>query len=95
MFVSEAAIAYDVVLIDTPPILAVTDAALIARQASINLVVIRAGQNTRRELSQTLKRSAWGGAKVHGAVLNDVPCNGAGRGYSYRYEYRTDRDEDG
>jgi tyrosine-protein kinase Etk/Wzc len=93
LFVEAAAADYDVVVIDTPPILAVADAALIARLAGVNLVVIRAGRNTRRELVQSLKRSAWGGAKVHGLVLNDVPCNGAGRGYSYQYEYRTDREE--
>ncbi len=91
-FVAEVADAYDVVLVDAPPILAVTDAALIARHATVNLLVVRAKLHTMREISQALKGPAWGGVRVHGIVLNDVITDRAGAGkYSYRYEYRTDR----
>lgn len=81
---------YDVVLVDTPPILAVTDAALVARHAGVNLLVLKAGVHPMREVQHALRSLARGGIRVQGLVLNDVRIE---RGilkkgaYHYQYEY--------
>ncbi len=80
---------YDLVVIDTAPILPVTDAALIGRFAGTTLLVLRAGAHPVREILQSVKRLAQNGVSVNGAVFNDV--SGAGARYSrYGYQYRYD-----
>jgi tyrosine-protein kinase Etk/Wzc len=84
---------YDVVIVDTPPILAVADSALIARHAGVNLLVLRAGKHPLDEISLAVKRFEQGGAQVSGVVLNDMPLvrGRYGKGGRYqRYEYRSD-----
>jgi tyrosine-protein kinase Etk/Wzc len=83
---------YDFVILDTPPILAVTDTALIARIAAVNLLVLRAGRHPISEITATVKRLAQVGAKVQGAVLNDMPLTERRYGriaHYYQYEYRS------
>ncbi len=63
---------YGVVVIDTPPILSVTDCALVGRHTGVNLLVVRAGERTAREIDLAVKRLVQNGATVDGAVLNDV-----------------------
>lgn len=86
--VAELAAAYDLVLIDTPPILAVTDAALAAAHASVALCVLRAGSHPLREISAALRRFAHGGVRIDGFVLNGIDLDrGLGAGSSYHYQY--------
>ncbi|MFL5350077.1 MAG: polysaccharide biosynthesis tyrosine autokinase [Hyalangium sp.] len=82
---------YDVVLIDTPPILAVTDAALVGRHAGVNLAVVRAGLHPMREIAAAVHRLEESGVSVHGVIFNGVPRSAAGRVVSgiYQYEYPT------
>ncbi len=83
---------YGFVMIDTPPVLAVTDAAIVARLAGVNLLVLRAGQHPIREIVLTVKRLTHSGAKVQGTVLNDVPVVRGRYGKYGRYqsyEYRS------
>ena len=47
---------YDHIIIDSPPVLAVTDACIIGRMASATLMVVKAGQHPLRELQQSVKR---------------------------------------
>ena len=85
---------YDLVVIDTPPILAVTDGALISRLAGVTLMVLRAGQHPMREVMLALKRFAQNGVRPAGLVLNDVTrsaIGGYGYGYHYQYDYRGTR----
>jgi tyrosine-protein kinase Etk/Wzc len=85
----ELASRYDLVLVDTAPILPVTDAAVIGRIAATTLLVLRAGAHPVREILLSVKRLAQNGARVHAAVFNDV--SGAGARYSkYAYQYRYD-----
>lgn len=78
----------DVVLVDTPPILAVTDAALVGRHAGVNLLVLKASAHPPREIQAALRQLARGGVRVNGLVLNDVHAErGIGR-YSYHYQYK-------
>jgi tyrosine-protein kinase Etk/Wzc len=81
---------YDLVVVDTPPILAVTDAAIVGRLAGVTLVVLRAGEHHVREVTLALKRFAQSGVRVAGFVLNDLTRLAAGSsyGYGYQYDYR-------
>jgi tyrosine-protein kinase Etk/Wzc len=86
---SELAARHDVVLVDTPPILAVTDAALVARQAGVNLFVLRAGKHPMREISAALRQFGRNGVRVQGLVMNAVRLDrGLGRRNAYHYQYR-------
>ena len=84
---------YDLVLIDTPPTLAVTDSTIVARIASINFLVVRYGLHPMREIEETIKRFQRAGVKPKGFVFNDIPRSarvyGYGKyGYHYQYEYK-------
>jgi tyrosine-protein kinase Etk/Wzc len=83
---AEASKRYDVVVVDTPAVLAVTDPALVARHAGLNLLVLRAGEHPVEEIALSVKRLSQNGALVGGAILNDVRPGRHGR--YHRYEYR-------
>lgn len=80
---------YDCVIVDTPPVLAVTDACIVGRMAGINFVVLRSGKHPMREIELTIKRLYQNGINVNGFVFNDIPLKSAGYGshYSYHYQY--------
>lgn len=77
----------DVVLIDCPPVLPVTDAAILAGRVDATLVVVTATETHRRRLQQALETLAQVGAPLSGLVLNAARAE-AGYGYAYRYGYR-------
>ncbi|HZZ86323.1 MAG TPA: polysaccharide biosynthesis tyrosine autokinase [Anaeromyxobacteraceae bacterium] len=79
---------YDAVVLDTPPILAVTDAAIVGRLAAVTLLVLRAGQHPVREITAAVKRFVQGGVQPTGLVFNDVTRLGQGYGYGYGYHYQ-------
>lgn len=80
---------YDLVIIDSPPILAATDAAIIGRLANATFMVIKAGLHTKRELEQSIKRFYQSGTKIKGIVFNGIPEISSRYGYSYsRYVYQ-------
>jgi len=87
---------YDVVIIDTPPLLAVTDAAIVGREAAISLIVTRFAVNPAKEIELTIRRFAQNGIELKGAVFNGVEKRAAsyygngGYGY-YSYEYASDK----
>ncbi|CAN7649691.1 polysaccharide biosynthesis tyrosine autokinase [Trinickia sp. LjRoot230] len=64
---------YDVILVDTPPLLAVTDAAIIASHAGTSFVVLRSGMHAEADISDALKRLAAAGAQAQGGIFNAVP----------------------
>ncbi len=82
---------YDIVIIDTPPVLAVTDALLIARAAATTLLVARFGKTSVKEIETSLKRMERMNVKVNGVILNDIVKSAAlyyNSGYSaYDYGY--------
>jgi tyrosine-protein kinase Etk/Wzc len=75
---------YDLVIVDTPPILAVTDAALVAAHAGSNLLVTRFGVNQAKEIALTVQRFEQNGVQVKGAIFNAVEKRATGY-YSYGY----------
>lgn len=83
---------YDLVLIDTPPILAVTDAAVVGRLAGTTLMVARYAVNTLKEVETSLSRFEQNGIEVKGVILNSIFRRATGYqdyGY-YEYEYKSD-----
>ncbi|VVP60447.1 Tyrosine-protein kinase wzc [Pseudomonas fluorescens] len=86
---------YDLVIIDTPPILAVTDAALVGRQAGTSLIVTRFGVNAAKEILVTKRRFEQNGIVIKGAIFNAVERKASAYGYGnysyYQYEYASDK----
>lgn len=76
----------DVVLIDCPPILPVTDAAVLANRVDGTLLVAAAGKTTRRELHRAQEVLRQVDARLIGTVLNGVSGDAA-YSYSYGYQY--------
>lgn len=77
---------FDVVILDAPPLLPVTDAALLSAQADGVLVVVRHGKTTKDQLRHALERVEQVDAKCVGVVVNLAPSK-KGRGYGYGYGY--------
>ncbi|MEW6765785.1 MAG: polysaccharide biosynthesis tyrosine autokinase [Pseudomonadota bacterium] len=93
-FLKKASEMYDLVLIDTPPILAVTDAAIIGKLAGTAMIVTRFAQNPIKEIEATLRRFEQNGIVIKGAILNAVERRAARyygyEGYDYyQYEYKS------
>lgn len=84
---------YDIVVLDTPPILAVTDAAIIGNYVGTTLLVARFELNTAKEIEVSVKRFEQAGVTVKGCILNGFVKKassyyGYGYGYShYGYSY--------
>ncbi|GLQ97640.1 polysaccharide biosynthesis tyrosine autokinase [Dyella mobilis] len=75
---------YDLIIIDTPPILAVTDAAIIGNHSGTGLLVARFGVNQPRELDLAKQRFEQNGVVIKGAIFNAVEKRSTGY-YSYAY----------
>ncbi|NML30807.1 polysaccharide biosynthesis tyrosine autokinase [Paraburkholderia antibiotica] len=78
---------YDLVIIDTPPVLAVTDPTLVGRYAATTLLVVRHGRQPLSEIIETAKRLRNGGVGLRGVLLTDVPQEGAFLGSGYQGGY--------
>jgi len=77
---------FDLVLVDSPPVLPVTDAMILAGCADTTLIVAAAGQTRRAQLHRTAERFAQAKAPVAGIVLNEVSKeDGYYGGYGYGY----------
>ncbi|WP_104505701.1 polysaccharide biosynthesis tyrosine autokinase [Acinetobacter indicus] len=87
---------YDHILIDTPPILAVTDGIIISQHAGVNLVIARYAKTQMKELELTINRFEQAGVNVNGIILNDIQRSSAGYGYGYNYSYayKANKDND-
>lgn len=77
-----------VVLIDAPPLLPVTDAAILTRIADGAIVVVRAGRTTQEELTRAVGNLRRVKGNVFGAILNGAPTSGVGS-YSYYGSYQS------
>lgn len=83
---------YDLVILDTPPILAVTDAAIIGHYAGTTLLVARFELNTVKEMDVAFKRFEQSGIVAKGCILNGIVKKASsyyGYGYNhYGYSYK-------
>ncbi|HEC2597209.1 polysaccharide biosynthesis tyrosine autokinase [Raoultella ornithinolytica] len=77
---------YDIVVLDTPPILAVTDAAVIGHYAGTTLLVARFDLNTAKEIDVSIRRFEQSGVTIKGCILNGV-VKKASSYYSYGYNH--------
>ncbi|MGD0683599.1 MAG: polysaccharide biosynthesis tyrosine autokinase [Streptosporangiaceae bacterium] len=77
---------FDLVLIDSPPVLPVTDAAVLAKDNDGTLIVVAAGQTKRIDLRRAAEKLAQVNASVIGTVLNQVTRQ-TGYGYGYGHGY--------
>lgn len=78
---------YDIVLVDTPPILAVTDAAIVGQLAGSSLIVTRFGVNSVKEVDITLTRFAQNNVEIKGAILNCMERRASNEYGYYAYDY--------
>ena len=80
---------FDLVLIDTPPVLAVTDAVLIGRRVGTRFMLVRSGKHPMREIEQAIKHVEHAGMSLAGFVFNDIMPKRSMYGYgSYKYHYQ-------
>jgi tyrosine-protein kinase Etk/Wzc len=75
---------YDLVVIDTPPVLAVTDAVVIGNHVGTSLLVVRFGHNQQREIALAKQRLEQNGVQVEGAIVNGVQKRASSL-YTYGY----------
>ncbi|MHA7846456.1 polysaccharide biosynthesis tyrosine autokinase [Serratia sp. D1N4] len=78
---------YDLVLIDTPPVLAVTDAAIIGHHAGTVMMVVHFAVNTLKQVDTSLRRFEQNGVLVKGVILNGVVKKTAAETGYYHFAY--------
>ncbi|MEZ8116422.1 polysaccharide biosynthesis tyrosine autokinase [Vibrio splendidus] len=84
---------YDLVIVDTPPVLAVTDPSIVGAFAGTTLMVARYGQNTIKEIDVARNRFEQSGIEVKGVIFNAIEKKASssyGYGY-YNYTYSSDK----
>ncbi len=86
--VSALTTGFDIVIVDTPPLLPVTDGAVMAAVADGCLVVSRHGKTTSTQAAAAVKALQKVGARLYGTVLNMIPRRPEGN-YSYGYSSAT------
>lgn len=92
--IEEIKVKYDIIIIDTPPILAVTDPAIVGGHAGSVLLVTRFAQNAIKEIDYARQRFEQNGIDVKGVVFNGVvkkASNAYGYYGYYNYEYKSDK----
>ncbi|AOK62101.1 tyrosine protein kinase [Burkholderia ubonensis] len=89
-FIQKVSAEYDIVLIDSPPVLAVADAAIMATIAGTVFLVARFGKTRVGEVMESVKQLAQSGSRVSGLIFNGMKTRGGNYRYggkygSYRY----------
>ncbi len=88
---------YDLIIIDTPPVLAVTDASIVGRYAATSFMILRSGSHNLREIQMAFKRFEQNGVQIKGAIFNGVELKKGRYGdkygngykyYGYQYDYK-------
>ncbi|HEV2746401.1 MAG TPA: polysaccharide biosynthesis tyrosine autokinase [Allosphingosinicella sp.] len=93
-FLDQAGTAYDLVIIDGPPVLALADATILASKAAGTVVVIEADRSRVQQVRSSIDRLRSGGAHLIGAVFSKFDARHMGYEYDYRYNYEY-RESDG
>lgn len=78
----------DIIIIDAPPLLPVTDAAVLARQADGAILVVRHGKTTYDQVDRAVENLHLAGARLLGTLINMAPAKGRDA-YAYAYAYQT------
>jgi capsular exopolysaccharide synthesis family protein len=77
---------FDVILIDTPPMLPYSDARIVATLVDGVILVLRNGKTSRDAAASATQRLREDGTPVVGAILNECDSKAAGYGYGYGYQ---------
>ncbi len=88
---------YDQVLVDSPPVLAASDAQILGRLVDGVLLVVQPDRNRRRVVQRAVESFTAIGVQVLGVVANRIDpdaSSGYGYGYGYGYQYQADADAD-
>jgi succinoglycan biosynthesis transport protein ExoP len=80
--------AYDVILLDCPPTLPITDAAVIATSVDAVILVVKAGKTSIKQFRGTVESLLKVDATILGCVINMIPTSRRSEEYGYRYGYR-------
>ncbi len=86
---------YDLILYDSPPVVAVTDAVVMSKTVDGVVLIAKAGKTTREILSKAARQLDDVGGHILGTVLNDFNIRGAGYRYYYYYYHYRSRDSEG
>lgn len=78
---------YDHVIIDSPPILLVTDAVLISQWVDVVLLVSRIGITPRSAFRRATEVLRTANSEITGRIVNDITISGSRYGYGYAYGY--------
>jgi tyrosine-protein kinase Etk/Wzc len=86
---------YDYVIIDSPPVLLVSDASVIAQHCAATFVVARYGATNVRQIADSQKRLGQAGVRVNGLIFNGFMANRGAYYYGYKYGYGKYKDSYG
>ncbi len=78
---------FDLIIVDTPPLLGLADAPLLSSTTSATVFVVSAGQQRKRFVQASLRRLSMARARLIGAVLTKFDARNVGYGYGYGYGY--------
>lgn len=94
-FLKAARERYDMVIVDVPPMLVVTDTQVISRNLDAVVLVVKQGQTQKLGAKRAVELLKMAHANLLGYVMNDVVSDGsAGYGYGYGYGYGNDGDDE-
>lgn len=96
-FLQQVGEQYDLVIVDTPPTLAVTDAAIVGKQVGASLMITRFRENNPKEIERALQQLESAGVVVKGCILNAIERSASsyyGYGYGYGYYHYAYKSED-
>ncbi len=89
--IAEARGTYEMVVIDGPPVLGLTDAPLLGAAAEATALVVESRMSRTSNVAEMIRRLSESGSKIIGVILTKVTASGAGYGYSYySYNYGSD-----
>lgn len=88
---------FDLSIIDTPPVLAVTDPLIVGKATGATIAIVRFDFTTAHQIEVMQSQLLQAGGRLSGAILNGFDPRrvkaGSAYGYSYRYDYRQDETE--
>jgi tyrosine-protein kinase Etk/Wzc len=84
---------FDIIIFDTPPVLAVADPIILDKYSGVNLIIVRHNVSHIGQLEESIRILKNSGVIINGAILNDFNQKNSKYGnYSYNYSYQSESD---